>query len=213
MVIATGEGDQGHEEEQMRSYTEAWDRLKVAGQELKSNNVQELTHQPRNRGRLEQEKPSEASASKKERRLTATRVLAAVALVSILLTLWMGWQELFANSGRDASGTNIQLELLQGRVKSLEEERQRLANENARLSVQNEQGSIEVTRLVEELETLKSQKGSTPQRKQLVTHVERRTQEAAAAAKTGQEILGEQDQRSGRDQGSGQRAAKVATDD
>jgi hypothetical protein len=132
-----------------RIYTEAWERLKVAAKETEAREGEEpqrMVDAP--------EKPK----SRRGPRLLIV-AMAVLAFLSILTTgLWVDSQTRLTTAAHDVADFRTRLELLQEKTSKLEEERQRISDENGTLSLQYEQRVVELTQLEEELEALRSQK-------------------------------------------------------
>jgi len=132
-----------------RIYTEAWERLKVAAKETEA--------------REEEEPQRMADAPGKHKRQRGPRLLVVamtvLALLSILTTgLWIDSQTRLMTAAHDVADFKMRLELLQEKMAKVEEERQRLSDENGTLSLQYEQRVAELAQTEEELEALQSQK-------------------------------------------------------
>ena len=132
-----------------RIYTESWERLKIAAKETEAR---------------EPEKPKQMEDfPERPKRLRAPRpfaiATAVFALLSILTaSLWIDSQARLMTAARDVTDFKTRLELLQGDMKKMEDERQRLADENGSLSMQYEQRAAELAQLEQELQGLRSHK-------------------------------------------------------
>jgi septal ring factor EnvC (AmiA/AmiB activator) len=132
-----------------RIYTEAWERLKVAAKETEAREA-------------EGPRPETRAPGKPERRRGSKLLVIAMAVLGLLAVLttglWIDSQTRLMIAARDVADFRTRLELLQDKMRKMEEERQRVSDENGTLSLQYEQTTAEVTRLEEEIETLRSQK-------------------------------------------------------
>ena len=136
-----------------RIYTKSWERLKVAAKEMdeRTREAEESRHKPA------------AAAEKPKQHLKVPRpfvIATAVLAVLTILTgsLWIDSQARLMTAARDVTDFKTRLDLLQEKMAKLEDERQRLADENGTLSLQYEQRATELAQLEQELETLRSRK-------------------------------------------------------
>jgi chromosome segregation ATPase len=132
-----------------RIYTEAWERLKVAAKEMEAREAAET--------------PSVARSPEEKKQRKAPRLsviaLAVLALVTIAAAgLWIDSQAQLMSATRDVTDYKTRLVLLQEKIQKMEEERQRLEDENGTLSVQYEKRAAEFARLEDELNALRTQK-------------------------------------------------------
>jgi hypothetical protein len=132
-----------------RIYTEAWERLKVAARETEAREAGEP-------------KPEARALEKPERQRGARLLIAGMvvlALLSILTaSLWIDSQTRLMTAAHDVADFRARLELLQEKMTKMEEERQRISDENGTLSLQAGQNVAELARLEAELEALRSPK-------------------------------------------------------
>jgi uncharacterized protein HemX len=132
-----------------RIYTESWERLKVAAKETEAREPEEpqrMTDSP--------EKPKRQRGPR-----LLVIAIAVLAVLSILTaSLWIDSQKRLMTAARDVADFKMRLELLQEKMAKVEEERQRLSDENGTLSMQYEQRAAELAELEQELEALGSQK-------------------------------------------------------
>ena len=131
-----------------RIHTEAWERFRVAAKESEAG---------------EPEEPCTPDVPVRPKRQRGPRLLivgmAVLAALSMLtVSLWIDSQTRLMAAARDVADSKTQLELSQENMKKMEEERQRLADENGTLSMQYEQRAAELAQLGQELEALRSQK-------------------------------------------------------
>ena len=132
-----------------RIYTEAWERLKVAAKEMEAKEAGEAQPLPR----LTEEKKQ-----RKAPRLTVI-ALAVLALVTIVAaSLWIDSQVQLMSATRDVTDFKTRLVLLQEKIQKMEEERQRLEDENGTLSMQYEKRAAELAQVEDELNALRTQK-------------------------------------------------------
>lgn len=132
-----------------RIYTEAWQRLKIAAKETEA--------------REPEEPPRVADSPEKPRRLRGPRPFIVAIAVSVFLSiltasLWIDSQARLMTAARDVADFRTRLELLQEKMKKVENERQRLEDENGTLSMQYEQRAAELAQLEQELDALRAQK-------------------------------------------------------
>lgn len=132
-----------------RIYTEAWQRLKIAAKETEA--------------REPEEPPHVADSPEKPRRLRGPRPFIVAIAVSVFLSiltasLWIDSQARLMTAARDVADFRTRLELLQENMKKVEDERQRLEEENGTLSMQYEQRAAELGQLEQELDALRGQK-------------------------------------------------------
>ncbi len=132
-----------------RIHTEAWERLKVAAKETEAREAEEPEREP-------------CAPAKSQRKrgprplLVAAAVLAALSIITA--SLWIDSQSRLLTAARDVDDFRTRLELLQTKMKNVEEENLRVSDENRMLALQYEQKADDLARLQEEIEALKTHK-------------------------------------------------------
>jgi septal ring factor EnvC (AmiA/AmiB activator) len=163
-----------------RIYTEAWERLKVAAKETEFREI------------AGEAQPA-TSAPEKPKRRRAPRVsiisIAVLAVLAILTaSLWIDSQTRLMTVAGDLTDFKTRLGLLQEKVKKMEDEKQRLEEENGTLSAQYEKRVAELARLEDELDVLRAQKEkSKPKQKQAASAVEKPSAIAPGAPRAARE--------------------------
>ncbi len=164
-----------------RIYTEAWERLKVAARETEAEEREESRHK--------------VDSPEKPKRLRGPRLsvvaIAVLALLSILTaSLWIDSQARLISAANNVADVKTRLELLPERMTKVEDERQRLEEENGTLSRQYEQRAAEVAQLEEELQARRSrQENIRSKPKQPAARAEAQPLKAADAPRAAQEAL------------------------
>jgi len=132
-----------------RIYTKNWERLKVAAREnefKEINQTQPTVSAP--------EKPKHRGAPRLS--VILMGVLALLSFASASLWIYSEGQLMMAS--HDVMDFKTRFALLQEKVKKIEDENQRLGEENTALSTQYEQRTAELAQMEEELSALRSQK-------------------------------------------------------
>ncbi len=162
-----------------RIYTESWERLKLAAKEMDARESEESHQKP-----AAPEKPKRQAG-----RSLLVLAMVPLALLTVLAgSLWIDSQTRLMTAARDVTDFKTRFELLQEKMGKLEEEKQRLADENGSLSLQYEQRAAQLAQLEEELEALRSQKEKPkPKARQPVAAVENPPAKAAGVPKAVQE--------------------------
>ncbi len=164
----------------MRIHTDAWEQFRLAANETEPKRPKEH--------RNVQVSPG-APLHKKVTTSTSI-IIGVLAVLSILsLTFWSGLHERLITTAHDIMDFRTSSETLKSKVRTLEEERQRLADENRKLSAQNEQKSVEVARLVEELERLRPQNKLAALPNESSTQVDSPPEKPIAALKANSESM------------------------
>jgi len=138
-----------------RIYTQDWERLKVAAKEMEAREAKEAG-EPRPVPHVPEKKKQ-----RKERKAPRLSVIALAVLAMITAaaaSLWIDSQIQLASANRDITDFKTRLVLLQEKIKKMEDERQRLEEENGTLSMQYEQRATELAQAEDELGTLRTQK-------------------------------------------------------
>jgi len=156
-------------------YTKDWERIKVSGKEMEAREtmkeVQPVARVP--------EKPKRIRAP----RLSVVLIGVLAVLAVLASSLWIDSQARLMSVAGDIRDFQSRIDLLQEKIKKLEDEKQRLGEENTTLSTQYEQSAAELARLEDELNALRSQKGkSKVKAKQNAVAVENGSNSAPAGA-------------------------------
>jgi uncharacterized protein HemX len=162
-----------------RIYTQSWERLKLAAKEMEARESEEYLQRP-------------AAPEKPKRRIGSKSLVLAMVLLALLTvlagSLWIDSQARLMTATRDLTEFKTRLDLLQEKMGKVEEERQRLADENGSLSLRYEQRVAQLAQLEEELEALRSQKEKPKSKaRQPVAAVENPPAKAVGAPKAVQE--------------------------
>ena len=135
-----------------RIYTDSWERLKTAAREM-----EEREEENNHNGTKQAAKPKREVALPPSRGfVVATLVLSALCI--LLGILWFDAQSRLIQATRETSDLKAQLDLIQERFKSMDKDRDRIAEENALLRQEEEETRADVVARERELEALRTQK-------------------------------------------------------
>ena len=162
-----------------------WERIKVAGKEMEAKET------------IKEVQPVDRVPEKTKRirapRLSVVLIGVLAVLAVVTASLWIDSQARLMSAASDIGDSRSRIDLLQQKNKKLEDEKQRLTEENTTLSTQYEQTAAELARLEDELNALRSQKGKSKVKvKQNAVAVENGSDSTPAGAKAAHESAREE---------------------